>query len=55
MQEFEEFQNVTQHLHHLVSTKNIPGVYKRLDNIESDKTIYDVPIEDHLRSNARVR
>lgn len=46
----KEFFKVTANLHHLVSTKSIPGIYKPRHQPHSEQTIFSqMPIEDHLR------
>ena len=50
-----DFHDVTSNLHHLISTKSIPGVYKQPHRFESTETIFNVSIEDHLRNTSRVR
>lgn len=51
---YKEFMAVTENLHHLVSTKHIPGIYKPIYEFKSEDTIYKIPIEHHLREQARV-
>lgn len=47
----DEFKMVTENLHHLVSTKSIPGVYKSpyLD----EPTAMGRPLEEHLRTGVK--
>mmetsp|Transcript_1374 Transcript_1374/g.2238 ORF Transcript_1374/g.2238 Transcript_1374/m.2238 type:complete len:473 (-) Transcript_1374:130-1548(-) len=45
----EEFKNLASDLHHLVSTKRIPGVYRPLPFCNDEPTMNDLPIEDHIR------
>ncbi len=48
-----QFYNTAKTLHHLVSTKTIPGVYKPPNRLTSEESIYGVTMEDHLRTVTR--
>jgi len=50
----EEFQKVTSQLHHLVSTKAIPGIYNPPYCEEVPKA-FGKPVETHLRETAAVK
>lgn len=54
IKELEEFERTTANMHHLLSTKTIPGVLKKFGEVVSQKTIYGMPIEDHLRDTSRL-
>uniref|UniRef100_A0A7S3M3D7 Uncharacterized protein n=1 Tax=Spumella elongata TaxID=89044 RepID=A0A7S3M3D7_9STRA len=45
----EEFTRLAQNLHHLVSTKRIPGIYKPLPYYNNAPTMKAMPIEEHVR------
>jgi hypothetical protein len=47
-----ELVEVTQDLHHLVSTRAIAGVYNS-PALPSTATAFGVPVETHIRTNAR--
>jgi len=46
----KELESVTRNLHHLLSTKSCPGIYKNPYFEHSQPRINGVPVEDHLRS-----
>ncbi|RLN32549.1 hypothetical protein BBJ28_00016193, partial [Nothophytophthora sp. Chile5] len=48
----DELVQVTQHLHHLVSTRAVAGVYNSPMQPAST-TSFGVPVETHIRENAR--
>lgn len=48
-----QFYNTAKSLHHLVSTKIIPGVYKPPNRMTSEESIYGITMEDHLRTVTR--
>ena len=50
----QEFCTVAGEIHHLVSTKSIPGVYNPPYNDHLPRA-FDKPIEQHLRESLRVR
>merc|ERR1711988_500710 len=50
----QEFNNLAGELHHLVSTKTIPGVYNPPYNDALPKA-FEKPIEQHLRDCMQVR
>lgn len=45
----KEFKELTENLHHLVSTKQIRGVYNPYASLLEVPTVKDVPVEDYLR------
>ena len=45
----EEFQRVTENLHHLLSTKCQPGIYNSPYLQGEVPTAFNIPVEDHLR------
>ena len=45
----EEFKELTENLHHLISTKHVPGVYNPRPNLLERPTVNDVPVETYLR------
>ena len=47
--EFNKFQEFSKSLHHLVSTKTIPGVYKPNHRYISEETVFGIPVEEQLR------
>ena len=50
----EQFTKITQQLHHLVSTKSIPGVYNSPYDVDSPIcAMGGVPIEEHLCSGVK--
>lgn len=49
----QEFAEVTANLHHLVSTKNIPGVYNSPYMQDNLPAALGRPIEDHLRASTK--
>nr|CAG4718488.1 unnamed protein product [Naegleria fowleri] len=51
--DFKRFQELSKSLHHLVSTKTIPGVYKPNHRLISEETVYGIPVEDQLRYVAK--
>merc|ERR1719214_271538 len=50
----KEFKNLTAHLHHLVSTATIPGVYNPPYS-EAVPSAFGIPVETHLRQTNQVR
>lgn len=48
-----EFRQLTQNLHHLVSTKATPGVYNSPYLLDEPITAYQRPVEEHIRAGAR--
>lgn len=50
----DEFDNLAGDLHHLISTKAIPGVYNPPYN-DALPQAFGEPIEQHLRENCRVK
>jgi len=50
----QEFKNLTSHLHHLVSTATIPGVYNPPYS-EAVPSAFGIPVETHLRQTNQVR
>lgn len=48
----KELVEVTQNLHHLVSTRMIPGIYNS-PALPSSATAFGVPVETHIRKNAK--
>jgi hypothetical protein len=50
----KEFKNLTAHLHHLVSTSTIPGVYNPPYS-EVVPSAFGIPVETHLRQTNQVR
>ncbi|CAE7811958.1 SPATA17 [Symbiodinium sp. CCMP2592] len=50
----QEFRAVAGEIHHLVSTKSIPGVYNPPYNDHLPRA-FDKPIEQHLRESLRLR
>lgn len=48
-----EFTEVTQNLHHLVSTKVTPGIYNSPYLQEALPTAFNQPIEEHLRTGVK--
>ncbi|CAE7343042.1 SPATA17 [Symbiodinium natans] len=50
----QEIRNVAGEIHHLVSTKSIPGVYNPPYNDHLPRA-FDKPIEQHLRESLRVQ
>ncbi|KAG2392387.1 hypothetical protein C9374_012639 [Naegleria lovaniensis] len=52
--DFKRFQELSKSLHHLVSTKTIPGVYKPNHRYISEETVYGIPVEDQLRYVAKI-
>lgn len=49
----EEFKAITQHLHHLISTKSIPGVYNSPYEHLNPPSAMGVPIETHLTTGIK--
>ena len=45
----EEFKLYAKNLHHLVSTKQIRGVFNPLTQYMDVPTVDDIPVEDHIR------
>jgi len=45
----EEFRKVTANLHHLLSTKSMPGIYNSPYVADNPPTAMGIPVEDHLR------
>jgi hypothetical protein len=52
---YDQFKSVTSNLHHLISTKSIPGIYKTPNQFEPTQTVFNVNIENHLKTMTRVR
>jgi hypothetical protein len=45
----QNFRDLAKDLHHLVSTKRIPGVYRPLSYFNQEPCMNEVPIEEHVR------
>lgn len=45
----DHFNHLTENLHHLVSTRQIPGVYNPRVNLMNVPTVNEVPVESYLR------
>lgn len=45
----DEFSNLAKHLHHLLSTQQIRGVYQPLQNLIEQPTMNRLPVEEHIR------
>mmetsp|Transcript_97 Transcript_97/g.207 ORF Transcript_97/g.207 Transcript_97/m.207 type:complete len:443 (+) Transcript_97:157-1485(+) len=45
----DNFKELTENLHHLVSTNQIPGVYNPRTHLLEAPTVNDVPVESYLR------
>ena len=44
-----KFKELTENLHHLVSTRQVPGVYNPRTTLLEKPTVNEVPVEDYLR------
>jgi len=51
-QKGKEFVGITEDLHHLVGTKQIPSVFNSSYGEEFSTTAYGIPLESHIRENA---
>lgn len=45
----QKFRELTQNLHHLVSTRQVPGVYNPRVSLLEQPTVNEVPVESYLR------
>lgn len=48
VEEAKEFTELTENLHHLLGTRNRPGVFRSAIGPEFHTTAYGVPLEDHI-------
>lgn len=48
-----KFKNLTENLHHLVSTRQVPGVFNPPTKLLDLPTVNDIPVETHLRGAVR--
>ncbi|GMI40411.1 hypothetical protein TrCOL_g5927 [Triparma columacea] len=51
--EQEEFKKVTSNLHHLLSTKSMPGIYNSPYVADAPPTAMGIPVEEHLRAGVK--
>lgn len=54
LQESQEFMELTAHLHHLLGTNHIPGVFTSPYGEEFATTAYGQPMEDHIKHAFKV-
>ena len=47
------FKRVVEHLHHLVSTKSVPGVYNSPYDVDHPPSALGVPVETHLTNGVK--
>lgn len=49
----KDISELTSSLHHLLSTKQVPGIFNPNEKYKPVPTIRDVPVEDHLRHSIK--
>ena len=50
----DEFEHMTENLHHLLSTKTNPSVFQSPFGPEFQATAFDIPIEQHIKDSFKV-